>query len=81
MLLTPHHDATNATTLVRYPVSTSTMTELSEAAPHTFSFNALWNPLVSIILTRESFGYKPAETNDGARARININREGSISAR
>lgn len=42
----------------------------------TFSFKALRNPLVSIILTRESFGYKDAETSDG-RVRANIDKWGS----
>lgn len=40
----------------------------------TFSFKALRNPLVSIILTKESFGYKDAETSDGTRVRTDTNR-------
>lgn len=35
----------------------------------TFSFKALRNPTVSTILTKESFGYKDAETSDGTRVR------------
>lgn len=41
----------------------------------TFSFKALRNPLVSTILTKESFEYKDAETSDGTRVRTDI--EGS----
>jgi hypothetical protein len=32
---------------------------------------------MSTILTKESLGYKDAETNDDARVRANINRYGS----
>jgi hypothetical protein len=41
---------------------------------HTFSFNALRNPLVSTILTKEFFGYKDAETSGNTRIRANIDR-------
>jgi hypothetical protein len=43
----------------------------------TFSFKALRNPLVSTILTEESFGYKDAETSDGTRVRADIDKRGS----
>ena len=41
---------------------------------HTFSFKALRNPTVSTILTKESFGYKDAETSDGPRVRADIDK-------
>jgi hypothetical protein len=43
----------------------------------TFSFKALRNPLVSTILTEESFGYKDAETSDGTRVKADIDKRGS----
>ena len=43
----------------------------------TFSFKALRNPLVSTILTKESFGYKDAEANNGMRVRADIDKRGS----
>jgi hypothetical protein len=43
----------------------------------TFSFKALRNPLVSTILTKESFGYKDAETSDGTRVKVDIDKRGS----
>lgn len=45
---------------------------------HTFSFKALRNPLASIVLTRESLGYKAAETRVDERAKITVNRWSSI---
>lgn len=41
---------------------------------HTFSFKALRNPTVSTILTKESFGYKDAETSDDPRVRADIDK-------
>ena len=40
----------------------------------TFSFIAFLNPLASIVLTWEFLGYKAAETKDGTRARVKVNR-------
>ncbi len=41
---------------------------------HTFAFSASLNPLALIVLTRESLGYKAAETKDGTIARAKANR-------
>jgi hypothetical protein len=49
----------------------------SKFVARTFSFKALRNPLVSTILTKESFGYKEAETSDGMRVRADIAKENS----
>ena len=70
---TPHHDATNATTLVRY-LMLRNIRKPSLVETHTFSFITFLNPFALIILTMESLGYKAAETEDGTRARVKDNR-------
>lgn len=70
---TPHHGATNATTLVIY--SCLLVTALSIVMRrHTFSFNASLNPFGSIDFTSESFEKRAADTNEGVRASDTANR-------